>query len=45
MRRSKFGSGRRDRLDTSFLRQVGHSLLPERRAVTIQSEQNLKINI
>jgi len=33
------GSARRERLETSFLRHVGHSLLPERRAVTMQSEQ------
>lgn len=36
---SKFGSRLRDRLDTSFLRQVGHSLFPERNAVMIHSAQ------
>ena len=40
--RSKFGSGLSDRLETSFFLQVGHSLLPERRAVTMHSEQNLE---
>lgn len=38
---SKFGSGLSDRFETSFLRQVGHSLLPERSAVTMHSAQNL----
>ena len=41
MRRSKLGSGRSDRFETNFFRQVGHSLLPDLSAVMIQSEQNL----
>ena len=41
MRASKFGSGLRDLLDTNFFLQVGHSLLPLRRAVMMQSWQNL----
>ena len=40
MSASKFGSGLRDRLDTSFFLQVGHSLLPLRSAVIMQSWQN-----
>ena len=36
---SKLGSGRSDLLDTSFFRHVGHSLLPLRSAVIIQSWQ------
>lgn len=40
MSKSKLGSALRLRFDTSFFRQVGHSLLPDRRAVTIQSLQN-----
>jgi len=39
---SKLGSGRRDRFDTSFFRQVGHSLLPLLSAVIMHSWQNLK---
>lgn len=39
MSKSKLGSGRSERFDTSFLRHVGHSLLPDRNAVTMQSEQ------
>ena len=38
---SKLGSGLRDLFETSFLRQVGHSLLPDLKAVTIHSAQNL----
>jgi hypothetical protein len=41
MSMSKLGSGLSERFETSFLRQVGHSLLPDRRAVMMQSEQNL----
>ena len=37
---SKLGSGRRERLEISFFRQVGHSLFPLLRAVMIQSWQN-----
>lgn len=40
MRVSKFGSGRSDLLDTSFLRHVGHSLLPDLSAVMMHSWQN-----
>lgn len=36
---SKFGSGRNDLFDISFLRHVGHSLLPLRNAVMIHSWQ------
>ena len=36
------GSGRRERFEASFFLQVGHSLLPERSAVTMHSAQNLK---
>ena len=39
---SKFGSGLRDLLETSFLRHVGHSLFPDLNAVTMHSAQNLK---
>lgn len=39
IKQSKLGSGRRDRLETSFLRQVGHSLLPDLKAVIMQSLQ------
>jgi hypothetical protein len=38
---SKLGSGLRDLLETNFLRQVGHSLFPDRKAVTMHSAQNL----
>lgn len=41
MSMSKFGSGLRDRLLTSFFLHVGHSLFPERSAVIIHSAQNL----
>ena len=37
IRVSKLGSRLSDRFDTSFLRQVGHSLLPDLRAVMIHS--------
>lgn len=39
IKQSKLGSGRSERFETSFFRQVGHSLLPLRNAVMIQSEQ------
>ena len=37
MSASKFGSALRDRLETSFLRQVGHSLLLQR-AVDVKKQ-------
>lgn len=40
IKQSKFGSGRRDLLETSFFRHVGHSLFPDLNAVMIQSLQN-----
>lgn len=39
IKKSKFGSGRNERLETIFLRQLGHSLFPRINAVVIQSEQ------
>ena len=45
IRASKLGSGLRERFETSFLRQVGHSLLPERRAVIIHSCYVKKIGV
>lgn len=39
IKKSKFGSGRSERLEIIFFRQVGHSLLPLIKAVVIHSEQ------
>jgi len=36
---SKLGSGLKDRLDTNFFRQVGHSLFPDLNAVIMHSAQ------
>jgi len=38
---SKFGSGLKDLLETSFFLQVGHSLFPDLSAVMMHSAQNL----
>ena len=38
---SKLGSGLNDLLETNFFRQVGHSLFPDLKAVTMHSAQNL----
>ena len=41
IRASKLGSGRSDLLDTSFLRQVGHSLLLKRQDQSIHQYHRL----
>jgi hypothetical protein len=40
IKQSKLGSGRSERLETSFFLHVGHSLFPDRKAVMMQSLQN-----
>lgn len=39
IKKSKFGSGLKERFETIFFRHVGHSLLPRISAVVIHSEQ------